>query len=368
MQSSREIVLNTLEHKAADRIPVGYMHILPEVAEAITRKYDLHSYEEVLELLGLDYRKLKVPYLRNPPDELREEYRKRYDKDWPEQDVRKPFFLMQPFGVETEGSYSGAISNRPFAEIDSVKPIESYPWPDPLWLDYDAIAAEMDLYPDKAIIAPDWSPVWGAVCEFFGMENALANLLLQPKLVDATIERVMDYYIGRDELLFEKCKGRFDIYLFGDDFASDRGLLFSLETWRRFFKHPTKKRIDLAKSHGLKVHNHCCGVMHELIPEFIDMGIDELEPCQFHLSGMSAERMSREFGRHITFYGGIDTQKTIPFGTPEEVRKKVRDTMEVFPGGGYAVGSDHTLLPEFPLENTLALYDEAKRVNAMRRR
>jgi uroporphyrinogen decarboxylase len=337
------------------------MHILPEIAAKIERKYNLKSYEEVLQLLGLDYRKLKVPYLANPSDAVREEFKKRYNKNWPVQDVTKPFFLMQPFGVEADGSYSSAIAKRPFAEIDSVKDIESYPWPDPSWLDYDALAAEMELYPDKAIIAPDWSPVFGNVCEFFGMENALVNLILQPKLIEATIEKIVEYYLARNRLLFERCKGKFDIFLFGDDFASNQGLMISLETWRKFFKKPMQKLIDLAKSYGLKVHNHCCGAMHELIPEFIEMGIDELEPCQFHLSGMSAEKMNREFGKHITFYGGIDTQFTISFGTTEDVRKKVRENMEIFRNGGYAVGSDHTFLPEFPLENILALHDEGKK-------
>jgi len=359
--NSREIVLNTLSHKTADRAPIGYMHILPEIALAIEKKFSLSSYEEVLQFLALDYRKLKIPYIKNPSDTQIEECKRKYNQEWPETDVKKPYIIMRTFMIEDTTSYSSASTKRPFEEIDSVKEIESFPWPDPLWLDYDAIAAEMELYPDKAIIAPDWSPIFGTVCEFFGMENALVNLLINPDLIEATIEKVTDYYLARNKILFEKCKGKFDIYLLGDDFATNKGLFFSMDIWKKFFKKPMKKLIDLAKSYGLKVHDHCCGVMFELIPEYIELGIDELEPCQFHLPGMSAESLSREFGRDITFYGGINTQHTLPFGTPEDVRREVRENLEAFRNGGYAVGSDHTLLPEFPLENILALYDEAKK-------
>jgi uroporphyrinogen decarboxylase len=317
----------------------------------------------MLQSLGLDYRKLKVPYRQDATATQREECRTRYGRAWPVQDVQAPVFLMQPFGVEAGGACSDAASRWPFAEIDSVEPIENYPWPDPTWLDYDALAREMERHRDTAIVAPDWSPIFWTVCDFFGMENALVNLVLNPKLIEAAVERILDYYERRNRLLFERCRGKFDIYLFGDDFASDRGLLMSHDTWRMFFKRPMQRCVDLAKSHGLRVHNHCCGAMHELIPEFIEMGIDEIEPCQFHLPGMSADRMSREFSRHITFYGGVDTQHTISFGTPRDVREKVRENMRAFRNGGYAVGSDHTILPEFPLENVLALYDEAKRVN-----
>ena len=78
--------------------------------------------------------------------------------------------------------------------------------------------------------------------------------------------------------------------------------------------------------------------MSELLPEFIELGVDEIEPCQFHLSGMNPDRLSREFANDITFYGGINTQKTIPFGTEEDVRREVRETKKAFKNGGYAIG------------------------------
>ncbi|MGI6777405.1 MAG: uroporphyrinogen decarboxylase family protein [Acetivibrionales bacterium] len=359
--NSREIVLNSIDHKTVDRVPIGYMHIIEEISSAIEKKQQLNGYEEMLQFLGIDYRKLKIPYKKNPPEELREEYRRRYNKDWPETDVKKPYIVAPSFGIEDSGSYSGAIAKRPFEEIDSIKDIENFPWPDPMWLDYDALACEMDLYPDKAIVAPNWSPVFGTVCEFFGMENALVNMILEPQLIEATIEHITNYYLARNKILFEKCKGKFDIFLFGDDFATDKGLLFSLDTWKKFFKKPMEKLTNQAKSYGLKVLNHCCGVMVELIPEYIALGIDMIEPCQFHLPGMSAKTLSREFGKDICFYGGIDTQYTLSFGTPEDVRRKVREIIDCFPNGGYTVGSDHTFMLEFPLENILALHDEVQK-------
>ena len=94
-----------------------------------------------------------------------------------------------------------------------------------------------------------------------------------------------------------------------------------------------------------------------------------LEPCQFHLRGMNPKRLKREFGKHMTFYGGINTQHTLPFGTPEDVRSEVRERIDIVgKGGGYILAGDHSIEPDVTVENILAMYDEAKNYSKARYR
>ncbi len=357
--TGRERVKATLSHKGADRLPVGHMPFYPAVADMICAHAGLSTYEEALVYIGSDYRRIVMPMRQTPGPALLAYYRQTYQREWPVQDIAKPVFEMPTFGVEAHGSYSTAITVRPFESAETTAEIDDFPWPDPGWYDYDGLAAEVAKHPDKANIVSHWSPIYGSVCQLFGMEAALMNMLLQPELVEAAIEHITDFFYERNRRMFERCKGQLDIFIIGDDVASQSGLMISLDVWRRFFKKPLQKLITLAKSYGLFVHEHCCGAMSELIPEFIALGVDELEPCQFHLPGMEPKRLKREYGNDITFYGGVCTQSTLPFGSPEDVRGEVRRLQKIFGDTGLAIGSDHSLLPEFPLENILALYEEA---------
>ena len=107
---------------------------------------------------------------------------------------------------------------------------------------------------------------------------------------------------------------------------------------------------------------HCCGTFREILPDLIDIGMDVWETTQVHLSGNEPEVLKREYGRDITFYGAINTQSTLPFGSSEDVRREVRERIRVLgEGGGYILGGDHTILPDVPMENVLAMMDEARK-------
>jgi uroporphyrinogen decarboxylase len=151
----------------------------------------------------------------------------------------------------------------------------------------------------------------------------------------------------------------------GDDFAGQRGILISPEMWRRFFKSAYAKLFEQAKKHGLYIWFHCCGTFRQVMPDLIDMGLDVWETVQLHLPGNDPAELKREYGQHITFAGGINTQSTLPFGTPEDVRAEVRERIRVLgQGGGYICGPDHTVRPEVPVENVAALFDEVRRYRA----
>ena len=135
----------------------------------------------------------------------------------------------------------------------------------------------------------------------------------------------------------------------------------TLSRWRHD-PRITGAAVALAKSYGMKMWFHCCGTFRPVMADLIDMGMDVWETVQVHLPGNEPEVLKREYGRDITFYGGINSQQTLPFASTEEVRAEVRERIRVLgQGGGYILGGDHTILPDVPIDNVLAMLDEARK-------
>ena len=122
------------------------------------------------------------------------------------------------------------------------------------------------------------------------------------------------------------------------------------------------RQFATGKRLGLINMIHACGAVREILPDLVEIGLDILEPTQVHLPGMEPKELKREFGKDLTFFGAVCTQKTLPFGRPEDVRREVRERIRVLgEGGGYICSPDHTVLDDAPAENVRALYDEARR-------
>jgi uroporphyrinogen decarboxylase len=116
--------------------------------------------------------------------------------------------------------------------------------------------------------------------------------------------------------------------------------------------------IALAHSYGVKVFHHDDGAIRPLLPELIEIGIDLLNPIQWRCRGMEREGLARDFGASVVFHGGVDNQQTLPFGSPEDVRREVADNIAAFRDcKGYVVAPCHNIQPNTPTRNILALYE-----------
>ncbi len=144
----------------------------------------------------------------------------------------------------------------------------------------------------------------------------------------------------------------------GADFGGQHGPLISRRTYLEMFS-PYYRAINAAihASTAWKTFKHCDGSIYELIPEFIADGFDCLNPVQTSADGMDARTLKREFGAHLTFWGGgVETQSTLPFGTPDEVYREVRDRIDIFnDGGGFVFAAIHNIQPNTPVPNMLAM-------------
>jgi uroporphyrinogen decarboxylase len=210
---------------------------------------------------------------------------------------------------------------------------------------------------DDFFIGCDVSPcVFEMTFRLRGMENALLDLLTGG---DDLLARCGDFSV---QLAQSACQRfRLDWLWTGDDVASQQSMMMSPDVWRRMIKPHLQRVTAVGKSHNLPVAYHSCGAIADIIPDLIEIGVDVLNPIQSNCPGMEPERLKRDFGRHLTFMGGVDTQGLLPNGTPNEVRRQTSHLIETLAddGGGYILAASHTVPPETPDENLFALYEQA---------
>jgi uroporphyrinogen decarboxylase len=288
--------------------------------------------------------------------------------------------LQGVFGADGSG-YSGERGGYPLSEATSIAEIERHRWPTPDEFNFDAAARVLRAIPPEkarrldckyAMLQPgkephecqdggSWLPLLCSLFNLFGLERTLVNLRIQPALIDAALAKLSDLLLEFTRRALEATRGLADFYFFGDDFASQRGMMLSPELWRRFLKPVYRDLFAAIKRYGVRVWFHSCGQFTPVLPDLVDIGLDVWETVQLHLEGNDPRRLKRDFGRHITFFGGICTQRTLPRGTPEKVQAEVRERIRVLgEGGGYICGPDHGVMPDVPIANVLAMIEAAR--------
>ena len=175
------------------------------------------------------------------------------------------------------------------------------------------------------------------------------------------MERITDLWIemARDEL--DAVGNNVDLCFFGDDVAFQDGPMMSMDLYRKMVKPYHKRLFSYIKSRtSAKVFYHSCGSVAHLIPDLIEIGVDVLNPIQVSAARMDTKALKREFGKDICFWGAIDTQRVLPFGTPAEVEAEVKRRIEELgPGGGYVLCAVHNIQADVSPENICAMYDAA---------
>jgi uroporphyrinogen decarboxylase len=363
METPRERVLKAIEHIQPEVVPVHIMGFAP--IERWIKHFSATDNYSLREKLGLDIQEARPVYTgRNTKLGL----------DIWGKDVG--------IGGADGAGYSSARGGYPLVNATSVSDIDNFAWPDPDDFDYQVVANVLNTVPDDvarfvkvqyAVQAEGqtrnsaarggglWIPLLCALFDLFGMEQALINLYAAPKLIETTIAHLEEFTLGFVKRLLNATRDVGDIFYYGDDFAGQGGMLISPEQWRRFLKPSYKKIYGLGKSYGMKVWIHECGTFRPVIGDMIDLGMDVWETVQVHLPGNEPEVLKREYGQNLAFYGAVNTQRTLPYGTPEEVRAEVRERIRVLgKGGGYICGSDHSIMVDVSVENVLAMLDEAK--------
>lgn len=259
------------------------------------------------------------------------------------------------FGVDDalEGPFSG--------DNISEKEILSFDWPSPVSFDFSPLAEECTKYSDKIIVGGLWSAIQGDSSRMMGFENFLLNIATNRPLIKTLVDRVTEFYLEANLIYFETVKGKMDIFFMGNDFGSQNGLLISEEDWEDIYFENYKKLIDFAHGYGFKVMVHSCGSIEPLIPYFIKLGVDIIDPVQVTTKGMDTDLLSLKYGRDIVFHGAVDTQNILPFGTTEVVKNHCTELIKKLnTNGNFIIAPSNNFLPGTPCSNIMAVYDTVK--------
>jgi uroporphyrinogen decarboxylase len=333
----RERVLAAIRHRLPDRIPVDAICVenVPAIADHLRIGPDA-----VIGRLGLDGRVVAapctLPVSYSPEGEALTEWKAAAVTDY------------------------GTSHRYPLASATSVAEVERYPWPSPDAYDYETAAhVSEDLGRVYAVRGPYWKPILCQACSLFGMETALERMLNEPAIFEAALECITVHTLEYCERLLDACGDGMAIFCLGDDFATQRGLLFNPRHWRALLKPRYARLFDLGKRRGKPVWFHSCGDITPVLPDLIEIGMDVWETVQLHTLPMSATELKRRYGRDVAFFGGVNTQ-ALPFSSPAQVEAETIRCIETLgEGGGYICGPDHHVKPDVSPENTLAIFDTA---------
>jgi len=367
--TSRQRVIETMEHREPDRVP-------------LTLGITYNAYLNLVDLLGISLEKDPIPDVWTCV-EIAPEVINSLEIDlvhvgmmpapgYPRHIDGK---LIDEWGrewrrVDFGGSFYFELVKSPMADL-TVKDLEDFPWPNPLDSAItDALKEKVDWWrnnSDKAIAVAVPVGSFQTASLLRGMEKWYMDTVLDTDFVHALMGKLADLGCIYIEQCCKAVGKEVDlIWVDYGDLGTQQGPLISKEMFDSLIKPYFKRTWGFAKTKFLeknprgKLIKHCCGGIYPFIANFIECGLDVLDPIQTTAKGMDPVKLKREFGNSLCFHGGIDTQKVLPYGTPEDVRGEVETVIgQLGPGGGYILTASHNIQVDVPPENILAMFEAA---------
>jgi uroporphyrinogen decarboxylase len=361
VMNSKERTLAALKGLEPDRVPI-YVTVVAELAEALARMIGIApdpcdayltnriSHAALLTALGNDVVGIgaTAPPGRGTstlPDGCRvDEWGFVYRS------------VAHPFGTYDE------IVGRPLAGITTSRDLAHYDLPDPSARGrFDVAAEHAARYGQThALLGVIECTVFEMAWNLVGLEPFLIDMALGKDYVGELLDRVADYSIDVGLALLDLGA---DMMLTGDDLGMDIGPMISPRMWRRYLKPRLQRVFDAyrAASPDVILAYHTCGSVLPFLDELIEMGMEVLNPIQVTARGMDSAMLKRKYGRRIAFCGGVDQRHVLPYGTPGDVEREVRQRLsDLGPGGGYVLAPTHDIQADTPASNVLALFEAAK--------
>ncbi|NQU11859.1 uroporphyrinogen-III decarboxylase-like protein [bacterium] len=347
MLTHRERWLIAARRGKPDRVPLD-IWLTPEVNQKLKAHFGVTEDRQLWDALHLDRLVGVNPKYIGPPE------RKLPDGSR----------VIPPWSVTVRevnygtGTYTEFV-NSPLKDATTIAELEAFNWPSADWWEFSEVAAQCAEHPEHLLGAGYTAPFYFHN-QLRGLEQSCIDLIAEPELTEYILERITRYCWDYANRLFAATAGRIQLTEITDDFGSQHGLLISEESYRRWFKPIQKRFNDLAHQAGLLVLHHDDGAIRPLIPDFIEIGVDILNPIQHVCPGMEMRGLKRDFGDQLCFYGGVDNQDVLPHGTVADVQREVRDCLsQLGPGGGYILAPCHNIQPVTPIENIVAMYETA---------
>jgi uroporphyrinogen decarboxylase len=257
------------------------------------------------------------------------------------------------------GSYLEA-DTHPLAQVRSVNDVHRFRWPDPDEFDYSTIGESLRHDHTYRVIQAGHYEPFLLYCAMRGMEQAYEDLVLNPEIAAAALERIFDFHYEYNRRIFEAGAGRIDVMYLAEDLGGQTGPLFSLDLYRRFLLSNQTRMAELARSYGVHIIYHTDGAARLFLPDLVNrVGIEMLNPIQWRCPGMEIDGLVRDFGQAVVFHGSIDNQRTLPFGTVDDVVAEVRTNARLFRRARWICAPCHNIQAVTPTRNVIAMYEAA---------
>lgn len=374
--TSRERLWASLNHTEPDRIPL-------DIGSTQVTGIAVIAYRNLRRHLGLPEVQMNicdtVQQLALPDDDLVERWGIDVRGLFPlnahnwkitNQDAGEYWAYKDEWGItyhypKDNGLYYSVVENPIGGMMTSPEEINAYPWPntgDPQRIAGLRALAERYRAQGKAVM------IKGVLAGIFemaqrvrGMSNCLVDLLADEASTEALFDKLLQLKLDFWEMALPQLADVVDVVSEADDYGTQTSQLMSPATFRKLMKPRLLtlcKRIKQLAPHS-KLFFHSCGSVRELLPDFIEAGIDILNPIHVKATGMEPVALKRDFGKDMVFWGGgVDTQGILPNGTPQEVRDDVRRNVEALgPGGGFVFSTVHNIQSDVPPENLVALWE-----------
>ena len=330
----RERVAASIRHTQPDKVPYHIDFTVP-ARESMARWYGDKGFESTLGncLLVLE-------------TEPKNSWRRVKGEIWEDQ-----------FGVQWDRTIDqdiGTVCNT----LVTVKNLKSYKFPDPADQSrFDGWKKKIANKGDAFVVANLGFSLFERAWTLAGMEPLLMAMVDDTRFVNELLDRILDFNL---KLIEKACSYPIDAMRFGDDWGHQRGLIMGPALWRELIGPRVRKMYELAKSKGKNVFIHSCGKVDELFPDLIDSGLDVFNPFQPEV--MDVYEMKRKFGDRLSFFGGISTQRALPYGKPREVREEVKRLLDqIGKNGGYIASPAHAIPKDAKPENIAAMLDILQR-------
>jgi len=343
--SPRERVIATLEFRKPDRIPknAGFTpHIMEQfkLHTGADDPADYYGYEE--RYVGLQPTKVEYDFSRYLPEGLPSDTQV---SEWGEANVPGDFYHFTTYLA-------------PLASVNTVEELKAFPWPD-VKADYryEGIEDKVKSLREAGyfVIGHVGHSGWEKACYMRGIDNISCDLMNNQEFAEYLLDLFCDAhcFIAR-----RYAEAGVDMVMLSEDMGMQDRLFMSPEMYRRWVKPRTKRVIDAARKvdPDVFIGQHHCGKVDALIPDFIEIGTNALNPIQPEC--MDVLDIKRRFGDALTMWGTVGAQSVIPFGTPDDVRRTVRDNIRNLGyNGGLWIAPSQIVPPETPWENIEAFFD-----------
>jgi uroporphyrinogen decarboxylase len=347
--TSRERVLGAFYRTGYDRLPVKHEGT-PEINQMIMDHYGLKNMEQLLRVVGDDFRYVDPVYtgpeLRKFDDGSIEGY-------WGERYKYAEF----KGGKYLEPSY------LPFANVHTLDELDRSHFPGADWFDYSTIRQQCEKMSEAGYAvcfgtAGDMDFI-NSIARARGTEQVLIDLITDDPVYLEIMDARFRFYYEMHERVLQAADGLIDFTHIGEDLGTQQSQVIDFETFDKHFAPKFKKYFNMVHRYKARTMMHICVCSRAFLPRLIDLGLDVYDVVQPTTPAMDIAVLQNDFGDRLTFCGSVCVQTTLAFGSPADVVREVERRKKLFPKGGLFIGPTHAIQVGSPLENILALYKAA---------